>query len=92
MCLQHEGSGWACKQATTAAQQQVTGTVQLLALIPYKHPVTKGSLASKEKGRFKMGTGLHMTYHLLFCPFAQNANRKQKGGENPEDSELKYIF
>lgn len=39
-----------------------------------------------------MGTGLHMTYHLLLCPFAQNANRKQKGGENPEDSELKYIF
>lgn len=33
-----------------------------------------------------------MTYGQLLCLFPQNTDRKQKGGENPEDYELQYIF
>lgn len=63
-----------------------------MLLFHSKHYITEGSLASKERGRFKMSTGLHMTYDLLLCLFSQNTDRKKEGVENPEDSELKYTF
>jgi len=33
-----------------------------------------------------------MTSDLLLCLLSQSTNRRQKGEENAEDSELKYIF
>lgn len=43
-----------------------------------KYEVIESSLASKERSRFMMSTGLHMTYDLLLCCLRTSAGSKKE--------------